>query len=97
MQINLVPGQQGSNLNSPFKVLWAGLLFILIVYFNNVPFFQQDTDVIVWDIVNECGLYRLKGHKGLVTKALFFRNKNLLVTRFVISNYFHCVNKFDSL
>lgn len=23
-----------------------------------------DTHVILWDVVSECGLYRLKGHKG---------------------------------
>jgi len=41
----------------------------------------QDTDVIVWDIINECGLYRLKGHKDAVTQVLFLENKNLLITR----------------
>jgi U3 small nucleolar RNA-associated protein 12 len=41
----------------------------------------QDTDVIVWDVINECGLYRLKGHKDAVTQALFLKDKNLLVTR----------------
>jgi len=41
----------------------------------------QDTDVIVWDIVNESGLYRLKGHKGLITQAAFFKNRNILVSR----------------
>ncbi|KPP62690.1 WD repeat-containing protein 3-like [Scleropages formosus] len=40
----------------------------------------QDTDVIVWDLINECGLYRLKGHKDAVTQALFLKDKNLLVT-----------------
>lgn len=37
--------------------------------------------MIVWDIINECGLYRLKGHKDIVTQALFLKDKNLLVTR----------------
>lgn len=41
----------------------------------------QDTDVIVWDIINECGLYRLKGHKDVITEALFLKDKNILVTR----------------
>ena len=41
----------------------------------------QDTDVIVWDVINECGLYRLKGHKNAITQALFLKDKNLLVTR----------------
>ena len=25
---------------------------------------SRDTNIIVWDVVNECGLFRLKGHKG---------------------------------
>lgn len=41
----------------------------------------QDTDVIVWDVINECGLFRLKGHKDSITQALFLENHNLLVTR----------------
>lgn len=44
-------------------------------------FLLQDTDVIVWDIINECGLYRLRGHKDVITQALFVKDKNLLVTR----------------
>lgn len=41
----------------------------------------QDTDVIVWDVINESGLYRLRGHKDAVTQVLFLKEKNLLVTR----------------
>uniref|UniRef100_A0A3Q3QZH0 Small-subunit processome Utp12 domain-containing protein n=1 Tax=Monopterus albus TaxID=43700 RepID=A0A3Q3QZH0_MONAL len=41
---------------------------------------SKDTDVIVWDIINECGLYRLRGHKDIITEALFLQDKNLLVT-----------------
>ncbi|XP_061419102.1 LOW QUALITY PROTEIN: WD repeat-containing protein 3 [Lethenteron reissneri] len=41
---------------------------------------SQDTDVIVWDVVGECGLYRLKGHKDAVTSARFFSTKNVLLT-----------------
>ncbi|KAF7649870.1 hypothetical protein LDENG_00134890, partial [Lucifuga dentata] len=41
---------------------------------------SSDTDVIVWDIINECGLYRLRGHKDVITQALFLKDKNLLVT-----------------
>lgn len=37
--------------------------------------------MIVWDVINECGLYRLKGHKDAITQALLLKNKNLLVTR----------------
>lgn len=42
---------------------------------------SKDTDVIVWDVISECGLYRLKGHKDAITQALFLREKNLLVSR----------------
>uniref|UniRef100_A0A8C9T7M5 WD repeat domain 3 n=1 Tax=Scleropages formosus TaxID=113540 RepID=A0A8C9T7M5_SCLFO len=45
-----------------------------------VGYEDGDTDVIVWDLINECGLYRLKGHKDAVTQALFLKDKNLLVT-----------------
>ena len=40
----------------------------------------RDANVIVWDLVNECGLFRLKGHKGPVTKCQFLRDRNVLVT-----------------
>lgn len=42
----------------------------------------QDTDVIVWDVINESGLYRLRGHKDAVTRALFLKGRNLLITRY---------------
>ena len=41
----------------------------------------QDTDVIVWDIVSEAGLFRLRGHKGEVTQCRFLSCRNVLVTR----------------
>lgn len=47
----------------------------------SIHFRSQDTDVIVWDVINESGLYRLRGHKDEVTQALFLKDKNLLVTR----------------
>lgn len=28
---------------------------------------SKDTDVIVWDVVGEVGLYRLRGHKDQIT------------------------------
>ena len=40
----------------------------------------KDTNVIVWDVVNECGLYRLKGHKGPVTQVAFHEDRNMLVS-----------------
>ncbi|CAB09121.1 U3 snoRNA associted protein Dip2 [Schizosaccharomyces pombe] len=32
---------------------------------------SMDTDIIVWDIVAETGLFRLRGHKDQITKLLF--------------------------
>ena len=37
--------------------------------------------MIVWDIVNESGLYRLKGHKGQITQVQFLKQKDVLITR----------------
>ena len=41
----------------------------------------QDTDLTVWDIVSEAGLFRLKGHTNEITKILFFKGHNILVSR----------------
>ena len=27
----------------------------------------RDTDIVIWDVVSEAGLYRLKGHRGQVS------------------------------
>jgi len=35
-----------------------------------------DCDVIVWDAVDQCGLYRLKGHKERVTSLAFVNNND---------------------
>ena len=35
---------------------------------------SRDTDIIVWDVVAETGLYRLKGHKEQVTCLSFLKN-----------------------
>ncbi|XP_020626652.1 WD repeat-containing protein 3-like [Orbicella faveolata] len=51
--------------------MYQSLLFSLVI---------QDTDVIVWDTVNEAGIYRLKGHKGLITQCSFMRSQNILIT-----------------
>lgn len=40
----------------------------------------RDTDVIVWDIVNECGLFRLRGHKGPVTTVMWLEERNMVVS-----------------
>lgn len=61
--------------------LSAGLVVVASDKHYKLSFLlPQDTDVIVWDIINECGLYRLRGHKDVITQALFLKDKNLLVT-----------------
>jgi len=47
-------------------------------------FMLQDTDVVVWDVVAEAGMYRLRGHKGQVTQARFMQRCNVLITRCLI-------------
>lgn len=39
-----------------------------------------DTNVIVWDVVSQSGLYRLKGHKGPINDCIFLQNSNVLIT-----------------
>lgn len=72
------------------SVLWGSLLSLIaevevLQRQMSVPWHLlclfQDTDVIVWDVINESGLYRLRGHKDAVTQVLFLKEKNLLVTR----------------
>ena len=36
---------------------------------------------MIWDIVNESGMFRLQGHKGLITQAKFMDCANILITR----------------
>jgi U3 small nucleolar RNA-associated protein 12 len=43
---------------------------------------SKDTDIVVWDLVGECGLFRLKGHKAPLTAVSFMRNRNLLLSRY---------------
>jgi U3 small nucleolar RNA-associated protein 12 len=40
----------------------------------------QDTDLVMWDLVNESGLFRLRGHKAQITQAIFMSNANILIT-----------------
>ena len=40
--------------------------------------------MIVWDIINESGLFRLKGHKGVVTQTRFLTSKNILISRYIL-------------
>lgn len=41
---------------------------------------SRDTVLIVWDVVNECGLFRLKGHKGPISALAFDDDRNVLVS-----------------
>ncbi|XP_040582090.1 WD repeat-containing protein 3 [Lepeophtheirus salmonis] len=42
---------------------------------------STDTEIVLWDIVNRCGLFRLKGHKGPVTDLKFLSTRpNILVS-----------------
>ncbi|CEG77506.1 hypothetical protein RMATCC62417_12246 [Rhizopus microsporus] len=36
---------------------------------------SKDTDLIIWDIISESGLYRLKGHKDQITCLTFLTSK----------------------
>ncbi|VDK49468.1 unnamed protein product [Anisakis simplex] len=40
----------------------------------------KDSTIILWDIVNECGLFRLNGHKGSVTQLQFTLNGRYLIS-----------------
>jgi U3 small nucleolar RNA-associated protein 12 len=41
---------------------------------------SKDTDIVIWDLVGECGLFRLKGHKAPITKAIFMTERNILIS-----------------
>ena len=41
---------------------------------------SKDTDLVLWDLVGESGLYRLKGHKSPINKAVFMNSCNVLIT-----------------
>ena len=34
----------------------------------------------MWDVINECGLFKLKGHKGPITSLNFDSDRNVLVS-----------------
>lgn len=41
----------------------------------------KDTEIVVWDVVSECGLFRLKGHKHVITQVKFLpSNPSILVS-----------------
>ena len=41
----------------------------------------KDTHLIVWDVINEAGLFRLLGHKGPITHCVFMKNSNTVISR----------------
>ena len=43
----------------------------------------QDTGVVLWEVVNEAGLYRLRGHSKEVMQARFLSDRNILITWYV--------------
>ncbi len=47
---------------------------------NRLASGSRDTNIIVWDVINECGLYRLRGHKGPVTSLAFDTARNVLIS-----------------
>jgi U3 small nucleolar RNA-associated protein 12 len=47
---------------------------------------SKDTELVVWDLVGECGLFRLKGHKSPINKAIFMNSKNILISGYIMRN-----------
>lgn len=41
---------------------------------------SQDTDIVVWDVSAESGLFKLRGHRGQVTGLVFLTGSSYLVT-----------------
>ena len=41
---------------------------------------SKDTDVVVWDVAAETGLFRLRGHRGQITDVAFVDRLNKLVS-----------------
>ena len=41
-----------------------------------VPLGAKDTDIVIWDLVSETGLFKLRGHKGQVTGLHFLHPSN---------------------
>ena len=42
--------------------------------------YRRDTNAILWDVVAECGVARLQGHKGPVTAVTFLEGRGVVVT-----------------
>lgn len=61
------------------KVVFSGHKgFVSCVAFDHsglrVASAGKDTDIVVWDVANNSGLFRLKGHKGVVNKVQFMKH-----------------------
>ncbi len=41
---------------------------------------SKDTDLVIWDLVEECGLFRLKGHKAPISNAIFMNKHNIVIS-----------------
>lgn len=41
---------------------------------------SEDGELVVWDVVSERGMVRLRGHKGKVTRVRFLQSRNVLVS-----------------
>ena len=41
---------------------------------------SKDTELVIWDLIGECGLFRLKGHKAPINKAVFMNKLNVLIS-----------------
>lgn len=75
----------GHRLASGSKVIItynSSILYLLNlkIYLIQDFFRFQDTDIIVWDVVAETGLCRLAGHKGIITKIAFMKERNILIS-----------------
>jgi U3 small nucleolar RNA-associated protein 12 len=44
---------------------------------------SRDNEIVLWDVVGESGLFRLKGHKAALTSVKFLEKKNIIISRFV--------------
>ncbi|KAK8754091.1 hypothetical protein OTU49_010367, partial [Cherax quadricarinatus] len=41
---------------------------------------SSDGEIVIWDVVSERGMVRLKGHKGKITRIRFLQNRNVIVS-----------------
>ncbi|XP_042222099.1 WD repeat-containing protein 3-like [Homarus americanus] len=41
---------------------------------------SNDGEIVIWDVVSERGMVRLKGHKGKITRLRFLLNHNVIVS-----------------